>query len=347
MNKSRGILVFLGILVPVSAVLTCGIGAVDIDAMTILKVVGFKASLIEEGDLSMSQIAIIWNIRLPRVAMTLLVGAGLALCGASMQGLFRNPLADPSIIGITSGSAFVTALAIVLLSPWLSQWQQLAGIGPISLLSFCGAVASTYLIFAISKEGRQISVATMLLAGIALNAISGAGIGLLTYLADDAELRSLTFWTLGSLGSASWTQVAWMLGALALGTIMILPLAKPFNALSLGEQAALHLGMPMEQVKNRVILATGLCVGVAVAFCGVIGFLGLVVPHILRLAGQANHQFLLPASLLGGAFLLLWADALARTVVAPAELPIGILTALGGSPVFLFLLIRQRKRIQV
>ena len=124
---------------------------------------------------------------------------------------------------------------------------------------------------------------------------------------------------------------------------MILPLAKSFNALSLGEQAALHLGMPMEQVKNRVILATGLCVGVAVAFCGVIGFIGLVVPHILRLAGESRHQFLLPASLLGGAFLLSWADALARTIVAPAELPIGILTALAGSPVFMFLLLRQKK----
>lgn len=334
----------LGILVPVSALLTIGIGAADIDVSTILRVILDRTGIASSTDILPAHEAIIWNIRLPRVLMTFLVGAALALSGAAMQGLFRNPLADPSIIGVTTFAAFTTAVAIVLLSPFLHPWQEFAGIGPISIASFIGAVASSYLIFRIAREKKRTHVTTMLLGGIALNAIAGAGIGLLTYLADDTELRTLTFWTLGSMAGIHWVQVAWMIMGLVISISLLFPLAKSFNALSLGEREASHLGIDVEKLKMRIIISTGLAVGIAVAFCGVIGFVGLVVPHILRLLGESRHQYLLPASVLGGGILMIWADAFARTIVAPAELPIGILTALCGSPVFLYLLLSHKRK---
>ncbi|MEL6590787.1 MAG: iron chelate uptake ABC transporter family permease subunit, partial [Bacteroidota bacterium] len=235
-------------------------------------------------------------------------------------------------------------IAIVLLGPYLLSIREAIGIPVLPVFSFVGAVASIYLIFAMAKSQGKIQVATMLLAGIAINALAGAGIGLLTYLADDAQLRSLTFWTLGSLGGISWTQLGVILVVLSIGLILILPLAKGLNALSLGESEARYLGSPVEHIKLRIILATGLIMGVAVAFCGIIGFVGLVVPHVMRLASNGQHRYLLPASALGGGMLLCWADAMARVVVAPAELPIGVLTALAGSPVFLILLLQNQRQ---
>lgn len=343
MKKSGIILLALGILLPVSLIITSGIGAADIHSSTVAKVLFSRLGIGNFEGLSSSHDAIIWNIRFPRVLMTMLVGGALALSGAAMQGLFRNPLADPSIIGVTSCAALTTAIVIVLLNPFLEPWQEFAGIGPISIASFIGAVLASYLIFAIGREKKRTHVATMLLGGIALNALAGAGIGLLVYLADDTELRTLTFWTLGSMGSAQWKQVLWMLIAVILSIALIFPFSKSFNALSLGEKQASHLGVNVESLKTRIILSTGLSVGVSVAFCGIIGFVGLVVPHILRLLGESRHQFLLPASFLGGGLLLTWADALARTIVSPAELPIGILTSLIGSPIFMYLLLKEKR----
>ncbi|MEX1891235.1 iron ABC transporter permease [Pseudomonas aeruginosa] len=284
---------------------------------------------------------ILGQIRLPRTLLGLAVGAVLALSGVAMQGLFRNPLADPGLVGVSSGAALGAALAIVFgaslgglpafLAPYL-----------LSLCAFGGGLGVTWLVYRLGRRDGQTSVATMLLAGIALTALSGAVIGLFTYLADDATLRTLTFWNLGSLNGASYPRL-WPLLLVALLVACWLPRrADALNALLLGESEARHLGFDVERLKAELVLCTALGVGSAVAAAGMIGFIGLVVPHLIRLVAGPDHRTLLPASMMAGAILLLLADLLARLALAPAELPIGIVTALIGAPFFLYLLLRGR-----
>ncbi|CAD5106940.1 FecCD family ABC transporter permease [Zestomonas carbonaria] len=284
---------------------------------------------------------ILGQIRMPRTLLGLAVGAVLALSGVAMQGLFRNPLADPGLVGVSSGAALGAAFAIVIgaslgglpdaLSPYL-----------LSLCAFGGGLGVTAMVYRLGRRDGQTNVATMLLAGIALTALAGAAIGLFTYLADDATLRTLTFWNLGSLNGASYTRL-WPLLIVTAGVALWLPRrAKALNALLLGESEARHLGFEVERLKRELVLCTALGVGAAVAAAGLIGFIGLVVPHLVRLLAGPDHRVLLPASALAGASLLLFADLAARLVLAPAELPIGIVTALLGAPFFLYLLVRGR-----
>jgi iron complex transport system permease protein len=287
--------------------------------------------------------AVIWQIRLPRVLLSLMVGASLAISGAALQGLFRNPLADPSIIGISMGAALSAAIVIVLADGVLAANYSIGGISLLAIATFLGALITTFLIFRIAKEGKKVNVMNMLLAGIAINAIAAAGVGLLTFLADNEELRTLTFWTLGSLGGASWLSVGVLSISTFLSLYFLLPLFKSFNALSLGEQEATYMGVNTEKLKLKVIIFSALAIGTGVAFCGMISFVGLVVPHIIRLIFGGDYRVLLPTSAIGGGLLLCWADNLARTAVIPAELPIGILTALFGAPVFLYLILNRRK----
>ncbi|HCF4751949.1 TPA: iron ABC transporter permease [Pseudomonas aeruginosa] len=284
---------------------------------------------------------ILGQIRLPRTLLGLAVGAVLALSGVAMQGLFRNPLADPGLVGVSSGAALGAALAIVFgaslgglpafLAPYL-----------LSLCAFGGGLGVTWLVYRLGRRDGQTNVATMLLAGIALTALSGAVIGLFTYLADDATLRTLTFWNLGSLNGASYPRL-WPLLLVALLVACWLPRrADALNALLLGESEARHLGFDVERLKAELVLCTAFGVGAAVAAAGMIGFIGLVVPHLIRLVAGPDHRTLLPASMMAGAILLLLADLLARLALAPAELPIGIVTALIGAPFFLYLLLRGR-----
>ncbi len=284
---------------------------------------------------------IVGQIRLPRTLLGLMVGAVLALTGVAMQGLFRNPLADPGLIGVASGAALGAALVIVGMSRWMTLP---AAIEPyvLSAAAFAGGLLVTGLVYRLGRRDGQTQVATMLLAGVALTALAGAVIGLMTYLADDATLRALTFWNLGSLNGASYARL-WPLLLVALGVALWLPRrADVLNALLLGESEARHLGFDIEQVKRELILCTALGVGAAVAAAGLIGFVGLVVPHLMRLLVGPDHRLLLPASALAGGALLLFADLAARLLVAPAEMPIGIVTALIGAPFFLYLLIRSR-----
>ena len=265
----------------------------------------------------------------------------LALSGVAMQGLFRNPLADPGLVGVSSGAALGAAFAIVLGSAWGGLPE---AFGPylLSLSAFTGGLLVTSMVYRLGRRDGQTSVASMLLAGIALTALAGALIGLLTYLADDATLRTLTFWNLGSLNGASYARL-WPLLIVAAAVALWLPRrAKALNALLLGEPEARHLGFEVERLKRELIWCTALGVGAAVAAAGLIGFIGLVVPHLMRLLVGPDHRILLPASLLAGASLLLFADLLARLLLAPAELPIGIVTALIGAPFFLYLLLRGR-----
>jgi iron complex transport system permease protein len=284
------------------------------------------------------QEAVLLAVRLPRVLLGALVGAALAVAGAAMQGLFRNPLADPGLIGVSSGAALAAVGAIVL------GTGSLAGPFTLPVAAFVGGLVTTLLVYRLSSAEGRTSVATMLLAGIAVNALAGAGTGLLTFVATDAQLRSITFWSLGSLGGATWNALAGVAPPLLAAMVLLPTLARPLNAFLLGEAEAGHLGIDSERVKAAAIVLTALAVGAAVSVSGIIGFVGLAVPHLLRLLSGPDHRHLLIDASLLGASLLIGADWLCRTVVAPAELPIGILTAALGAPFFLWLLLRDRSQ---
>ncbi|MCJ1882044.1 MULTISPECIES: FecCD family ABC transporter permease [Pseudomonas] len=284
---------------------------------------------------------IVGQIRLPRTLLGIATGGVLALAGVAMQGLFRNPLADPGLIGVSSGAALGAAIAIVF-GASIGGLPEVFAPYLLSACAFVGGLLVTALVYRLGRHNGQTSVATMLLAGIALTALAGALIGLFTYLADDATLRTLTFWNLGSLNGASYPRL-WPLLLITLLVACWLPRrVNALNALLLGESEARHLGFDVERLKIELILCTALGVGAAVAAAGMIGFIGLVVPHLLRLIVGPDHRVLLPASMFGGAILLLLADLIARLALAPAELPIGIVTALIGAPFFLYLLVRGR-----
>lgn len=284
---------------------------------------------------------IVGQIRMPRTLLGLAVGGVLALSGVAMQGLFRNPLADPGLVGVSSGASLGAAIAIV---GGLALGGLPDSLGPylLSLCAFLGGLGVTALVYRLGRRNGQTSVAVMLLAGIALTALAGAAVGLFTYLADDATLRTLTFWNLGSLNGASYARL-WPLLFVTAGVALWLPRrAKALNALLLGESEASHLGINVESLKRELVFCTALGVGAAVAAAGMIGFVGLVVPHLVRLLAGPDHRVLLPASVLAGACLLLFADLIARLALAPAEMPIGIVTAFIGAPFFLYLLLRGR-----
>jgi iron complex transport system permease protein len=285
---------------------------------------------------------VILDIRLPRAAFALMVGAALATAGCVMQSLFRNPLADPGLVGISSGAGLAAVVTIVLGGPVVAALPAFARAFALPAAAFLGALAATALLYAIATREGRTSIATMLLAGIAIGALAAALIGILVFMSDDRQLRDLTFWTLGSLGGASWRKVGVLLPFVGLALIAFLRIAGDLDAMLLGEAEAAHLGVETEALKRTAIVATAAAVGAGVAMTGVIGFLGLVVPHLLRLVIGPMHRALLPASALAGAALLTLADLVCRVVVQPAELPIGILTALFGAPFFLWLLMRRR-----
>jgi iron complex transport system permease protein len=287
----------------------------------------------------------ILQLRLPRLVLGLLIGGALAQAGATMQAVFRNPLADPGLIGVSSGAA-LAAITIIVLGHHF-DWTLLPLRWLLPLASFIGGAIVTALVVRLASVDGVARPSTLLLAGLAINAVAGAGIGFLTQIADASALRSLSFWMFGSLGKAGWSEI--LAGApLLLAVLFWLPReARSLNALLLGEAEAQHLGVDVEHLKRRVLLLMVLAVGVSVALAGIIGFVGLIVPHLIRIAFGPDHRIMLPASAMLGAVLLSLADTAARTVLAPAELPVGILTALIGGPFFLALLIRYRRSSEV
>ncbi|UBH28950.1 FecCD family ABC transporter permease [Aeromonas enteropelogenes] len=322
------------------------LGSLTTGPMALTMSESIKALLVgQESGIAAHKLLIVQEIRLPRTLLCIAVGGILGLCGAVMQGLFRNPLADPGIIGVSGGAALGAALAIVLLTPLSQQWQATLGIGLLPLLAFLGGALTTTLVYLLGTREGGTSVTVMLLAGVAITALSGAVIGLLTYLADDQMLRDLSLWQMGTLAAGKPADVALALLTLATLIWLFLRDANPLNALLLGEGEARHLGVDVQALKRRLILLTAAGVGVAVAVSGMIGFVGLVVPHLVRLMAGPNHVRLLPLSALLGAALLLGADMLARTLLAPAELPVGIITALLGAPFFIWLLIKGRRAL--
>ncbi|MDK7100273.1 FecCD family ABC transporter permease [Klebsiella aerogenes] len=283
----------------------------------------------------------IWlTIRLPRVLLALLVGAALALSGCVMQGLFRNPLADPGLLGISSGAALAVACWLVL--P-LSVPALLALYMPM-LAAFIGSLAVMAVIFILSRAGDG-SLSRLLLVGIAINALCGALVGVLAWLSNDAQLRQLSLWGMGSLGQAEWPTLLVAASLIIPASIAVWRMATRLNLLQLGDEEAHYLGVNVRAIQRLLLLCSAVLVAAAVAISGVISFIGLVVPHLMRMWLGADHRGLIPGSLLAGAILLLIADTLARTVAAPAEMPVGLLTSLLGAPWFLWLIFRREKPI--
>ena len=301
-------------------------------------------ALLLGGEVSDRDRVILLDIRLPRLVMASLVGGGLAVSGAVMQGLFRNPLADPGIIGVTAGASLGAVVAIVLGGLLPAGLAALLGPWLLPLAAFGGGWAVTFLLYAMARRGGQTMVATLLLAGIGVGALAGAATGAMIFLADDTQLRDLTFWSLGSLAGATWGKLAVAGPVLGLAMVAAPVLARGLNALALGDAAAMHMGIAVERLKRRSVVLVAAATAAAVAVSGGIGFVGIVVPHLVRLVLGPDHRGLLPASAMLGAVALVLADAVARTVVAPAELPIGIVTALVGAPVFLWLLLSGRRQ---
>lgn len=279
------------------------------------------------------------EIRLPRVIMTMLIGALLAVSGCAMQGLVRNPLADPSLIGIAGGAAAAAALSMTIVPPLLPALESVW----VAMWAFGGALLSVWTVLRFSNGPQGVSVAALILAGVAINALTGTVIGAISYVASDDALRQISYWTMGSLAGASWT----LCGLIALaGLIAFTGLMKSRNALNLlalGEKEAAYMGLNVTRYKQRVLWLVAFSVALATALCGIIGFVGLVVPHMCRAIFGVNHQVLIPASALTGALLLIVADTLARTLFVPMEIPIGIVTSAVGAPFFLYLLWQQRR----
>ena len=338
-------LVILALILAAAAMFVASImtGAADASLGNVLRwLFGVEGA---EQALSVRDRIIILDIRLPRAVMGLLVGASLAVSGAIMQGLFRNPLADPALVGISSGASLGAVLTIVLGSSLFGALFAVFGFYALPVAAFLGCLMTTLLLYRIATRSGQTSVATMLLAGIALAALANAVTGVLIFVADDKQLRDLTFWGLGSLAGANWTKILSAAPIILVSLVVVPFLARGLNALTLGEAAAFHMGIPVQRLKNIAIVSVAALTGASVAVSGGIGFVGIVVPHVLRLIIGPDHRYLLPASALLGGTLLIFADMVARTIVPPAELPIGIITAFVGAPFFLWILLRGRSHM--
>jgi iron complex transport system permease protein len=321
------------------------LGPARVSPQGVIAVLGDALAIAPLPEQYLRDAAILTAIRLPRALVAALVGGGLAIAGAAMQGLFRNPLADPALIGVSAGAALAAVSAIVLGGEVMRPPAMLrAGTLALWLLpaaSFAGGLAATLLVARIAARDGGMPVGTLLLAGIAINALANAGIGLLLFMADDRQIRDVNFWLLGSLAGARWPMLPVLGVMVLLPAIGLLAMARPLNALALGEREAFHLGIDVERAKRIAIVLAAIAVSAGVAFTGLIAFVGLVVPHLVRLACGADHRVVLPGSALLGGALLSTADLAARTLAAPAELPIGVVTSLIGAPFFLWLMRRD------
>jgi iron complex transport system permease protein len=349
-NKRFSILLALLCALLVTLVISAGMGAVEIPALKVLQLLTqppFSASWQSIAPDSMQQALVFWNIRLPRLALAVMAGATLAVAGAAMQALLRNPLAEPSLVGVSGGAAVFAAAAIVLGGSWMPALQSIIGEFALPAVAFIGSLSVTVLIFSISTRQGRTSVALILLAGIAISSLCIAFIGLLTFVATDVQIRVLNFWSLGSLGAATWPMMAMVICLAGLPLIFLLKQAGALNTLALGEVQAQLLGVSVKQLSRWCIAAIALSVGAIVSVTGIIGFVGLVAPHLVRLTFGPDQRLVMPACAFVGAILVLLSDLLARTLVPPTEIPVGIITALIGVPFFLLLLFRMRRKIGI
>jgi iron complex transport system permease protein len=340
-RRPRPLAVILALtsLLLIATIVAAAIGSAGIPLHRLAAILGLAPA--DPATIGRDQL-ILWSIRLPRIALAAMVGGLLAVSGAVMQGLFRNPLADPALVGVSGGAALAAATTIVVSDKFLESTFFAIPFEVLPVTALVGALIATALLYRLATREGRTSIAIFLLGGLAIAALANAAIGLLVFLADDRQLRDITFWMLGSLSGATWAKAAAIL-PFFLATAIALPLiARGLDLLVLGEAEAFHSGIHVERLKKFSILLIAAAVGAAVSVSGVIGFVGIVVPHLLRLVVGPAHRILLPASIILGAALMVGADILSRTLAAPAELPIGIVTAVVGAPFFLALLLRQR-----
>lgn len=325
-------------------ILSSCIGAVSITVAELWSVIACKTGILDVANFKPQQAAVLMNIRLPRVVLSVLIGAGLGISGAAIQGLFRNPLAEPGLIGVSAGATLFAVIVIVLETSVLSRLNGVAGFYAISFAAFAGACLITFIVYRMSTRNGKTEITTLLLSGIAINSLAAGFVGLLTYMATNEQLPAITFWSLGSLGGASWQTVNGILPFIIIPVAILPFLAKSLNTLALGDAQALHMGVDVVMMKRIIIILATMAVGASVAVAGIIGFIGLVIPHILRMLFTADNRLVIPGAAILGAALLAAADLAARTIVAPAELPIGILTALIGTPVFMYIIVTERNK---
>ncbi|WP_185188509.1 FecCD family ABC transporter permease [Chryseobacterium gallinarum] len=331
------------ILLAIIAVWSVDTGVYDFGGQSAFEVLGKVIK--GDPDLSLSDRYVVWDVRAARIIMAVLIGSMLAVSGTSLQGLFKNPLATGDLIGLTSGATLLAAIAIVLGGHFKEYLPEAIQFSLVGISAFIGSLLSMMLVYRISTSGGKTNVVMMLLTGVAITAIGFSITGFLIYISKDEQLRDLTFWNLGSLAAATWTKNIILAIVLVVAYIILLPKGKALNAMMLGEKDAQHLGINVEKLKKQIIIIVALMVGSCVAFSGTIGFVGLIVPYILRLLFKSNYVFILPLSAVCGSILLLTADTFSRSIVAPSELPIGILTALMGGPIFIAILVKFKKSL--
>ena len=305
----------------------------------------FRGIMAQDSTVSQSDRFVLMDLRLPRISMAILIGSALAVSGTCLQGMFKNPLATPDLIGITSGASLFAALTIVLGASFKEYIPEVFHFSLLSIMAFIGALLTMLLVYRISTSNGKTNVVIMLLSGVAITALGFAITGFLIYISKEEQLRDLTFWNLGSLAGATWTKNAILAVIVIISYTILITKGKALNAMMLGERDAQHLGIPVEKIKKQIVILTALMVGTSVAFTGTIGFVGLIVPYILRLIFKSNYHIILPMSAVFGSILLLSADTVSRTIAAPSEIPIGILTAFMGAPIFIIILIRSRKSL--
>ncbi|MXN91420.1 iron chelate uptake ABC transporter family permease subunit [Flavobacterium sp. Sd200] len=339
-NRLPVYIFFSVLLLAVLAVISLYMGVYEFEKHSIIDV--FKGIINNDGSIGAAERFVLLDLRLPRIVMGILIGSALAVSGTCLQGMFRNPLATPDLIGITAGSSLFAAITIVLGSFIKPYIPQVLHYSLLSFMAFIGALLTMILVYRISTINGRTNVVMMLLSGVAITAMGFSVMGLLIYFSKDEELRDLTFWNMGSLGGATWIKNGILATVIAVSFFFIINKGKALNAMMLGETDAQHLGIPVERVKKQIILLTALMVGTSVAFAGTITFMGLIVPYILRLIFKSNYHYILPLSAVYGSILLLVADTISRTIAPPSEIPIGVLTAFMGAPIFITILIRNR-----
>lgn len=301
--------------------------------------------IVGDSDLSLSDKYIVWDVRASRIVMAIIIGSMLSVSGTSLQGLFRNPLATGDLIGLTAGATLMAAITIVLGGHFREYLPEAVQFSLVGIAAFIGSLLAMLLVYKISTSGGKTNVVMMLLSGVAISAIGFSITGFLIYISKDEQLRDLTFWNMGSLAAATWTKNIILAIILIISYFILLPKGKALNAMMLGEKDAQHLGINVERLKKQIVIIVSLMVGSCVAFSGTIGFVGLIVPYILRLLFKSNYSFILPLSAIFGSVLLLTADTVSRSVVEPSELPIGILTAMMGAPIFIAILLKFKKSV--
>lgn len=336
----------LGISLLVTTLFSLTIGAVPIPVSDVAIILLKKVGLFSSMPTDEVHEVVLSAIRIPRIVMTILIGAMLGVSGAALQGLFRNPLVEPGLIGVSGGAAAAVVIVVVFAGPlaatggWLYEFL-------IPIAAFGGGLLATVLVLKMSCQSGRTNIAVLILIGVAVNALTGAIIGLAIFYADENQLRTFTFWTLGDLGGASWDKLTIAAPLILMSMAALLYFRRTLNALAMGESEAFHMGVNVERTKQLLVFFSALGVGVSVSLAGMIGFVGLVIPHLVRVVFQPDHQLVLPASILGGALLLVLADIVARTIASPSELPIGVVTALIGAPFFIMLLLNAKSKHEI